>query len=369
MSNITINRNFVSTRNTYISRNVPKYIVIHETDNFAKGAGARRHAEAQFLGHLGTSVQYYSGSDGIYQAAEHTDGTYSIGIEYGGSHAVRDANNRNTINIEICVNSDGDYGKARQNAVELVKYLMKETGIPADRVIRHFDAKGKYCPRKMMDSPELWEDFKKQISGQTGAGTVTVQPEKEKPDKPAENNQKEIWYRVGSGWKEGICQKQTGAYHNKDFAIADCKPDQYVYDENGKIIYSGKNAAGGDTGGNTSVQGSASEYTLRQFILDVQKATGSGQDGIAGDETLGNTVTVSRNSHKYHAVVTPLERRLKALGYYTGEVEADRGEPPCFGKGMEEAVNAYQKKVLDYRSPDGEITARKKMWKSLLGVI
>ncbi|EOT28574.1 hypothetical protein C805_00095, partial [Eubacterium sp. 14-2] len=306
--------------------------------------------------------------DGIYQAAEHTDGTYSIGIEYGGNHAVRDANNRNTINIEICVNSDGDYETARANAIALVKYLMEETGIPADRVIRHYDAKGKYCPRKMMDRTELWEDFKKQISGQDGAGEEAVQPEDKKPEKPVEN-EKEIWYRVGSGWKGGICQKQTGAYHNKDFAIADCKPGQNVYDENGKIIYSGKDTAGGSTGGNTSAQGSVAGYTQRQFVLDVQKATGSGQDGIAGDETLGNTVTVSRSSHKYHAVVTPLERRLKALGYYTGEVEADRGEPPCFGKGMESAVSEYQKIVLKYQKTDGEITARKKMWKSLLGMI
>lgn len=366
MSNIKINREFISRNNTYAGRNVPAYICVHETDNKSKGAGARRHAEAQFLGHLSTSVQYYSGSDGIYQAAEHTDGTYSIGTEYGGNHAIHDANNRNTINIEICVNNDGDYAKARANAIELVKYLMKVTGIPAERVIRHFDAKGKYCPRKMMDNPELWEDFKRQISGQVGA--VIVQPENKKPDKPTENK-KEVWYRVGSGWKDGICQKQTGAYHNKDFAIADCKPGQNVYDENGKIIYSGKNAAGWATGGNTSAQGSTSGYTQKQFILDVQKAIGSGQDGIAGDETLGNTVTVSRNSHKYHAVVTPLERRLNTLGYYKGEVEADRGEPPCFGKGMEAAVNAYQKEVLRYQKMDGEITARKKMWKSLLGMI
>lgn len=347
---ININRDFISTKNTYIGRNAPVYIVIHETDNYAKGAGARRHAEAQFLGHLSTSVQYYSGSDGIYQAAEHTDGTYAIGIEYGGNHAVHDANNRNTINIEICVNSDGDYTKARQNAIELVKELMKTADIPAERVIRHFDARGKYCPRKMMDSPELWRDFQKQIGQEepdTGAGPFQ-----------GESRPMEEWYRVGSGWKGGICQKQTGAYHNKDFAIKDCKPGQNVYDENGNIIHSGGKEGGQEQAG----------YTQKQFILDVQKATGSNPDGISGDETIGNTVTVSRNSHKYHAVVTPLERRLKALGYYTGEVEADRGETPCFGKGMESAVNEYQKTVLEYQKTDGEITARKKMWKSLLGM-
>ncbi|MCI9530279.1 MAG: N-acetylmuramoyl-L-alanine amidase [Lachnospiraceae bacterium] len=344
-----INKDYISKNNTYAGQNRPKYIVIHETDNYADGAGAQRHASAQAAGHLGMSVQYYSGSDGIYQAAGHSDGTYSIGVEYGGSHEIKDATNRNTINIEICVNPDGDYAKARANAIELVKYLIRTTGIPADRVIRHFDAKGKYCPRKMMDDPKLWEDFKKKI------GHVV----KEEPVQGVDKG-KEAWYRVGTGWKDGICQNQSGAYHNRDFAIADCKAGQYVYDSSGNVVYAGGGASGGRPD---------SSYTQRQFVIDVQGATGSRQDGMAGDETLGNTMTVSRNTNKHHAAVTPLERRLKALGYYAGEVEADRGEPPCFGKGMEAAVNEYQKKVLGYKNPDGEITAKKKMWKSLLGVV
>lgn len=236
-----INKNYISDKNTYRGQNKPKYIVIHETDNFSKGAGAKRHASAQAAGHLSTSVHYYAGSDGVYQAAEHQNGTYSVGKEYGGSHSVKDASNRNTINIEICVNSDGDYAKARGNAIELVKDLIKQTGIPADRVIRHFDAKGKYCPRKMMDTPALWEDFRSQIG----------QPQKESPGEketsvPAvKKEEAEPWYRVGSGWENGICQNQTGAYHNKDFAIKDCKPGQKVYDEGGKVIYA--NVSGGQT--------------------------------------------------------------------------------------------------------------------------
>ncbi len=158
-----INKNYISINNTYTGENNPVYIVIHETDNFSKGANANRHAQSQAAGDLSTSVHYYSGSDGVYQTADHADGTYSIGKEYNGEHNVGDATNRNTINIEICVNEDGDYTKARENAIALVKYLIAQTGIPASKVIRHFDAKGKYCPRNMMDHPELWEDFKNQI--------------------------------------------------------------------------------------------------------------------------------------------------------------------------------------------------------------
>lgn len=341
---MNINKEFISKVNTYQGQNAPVYIVIHETDNWNNGAGAQRHASAQAAGHLDTSVHYYSGSDGVYQAAEHNDGTYSVGREYGKDHAVKDANNRNTINIEICVNADGDYNTARANAIELVKYLMQTTGIPAGRVIRHFDAKGKYCPRQMLDNPALWEDFKAQIG----------QPAK---NNPVVSQEAETWYRVGSSWANGVCQGQTGAYHNLDFAIADCKPGQNVYDSEGNIIHAGSH----------DQQASAEGYTQRQFIRDVQAATGSKVDGKAGKETIGNTVTVSRKKNKNHAVVTAIERRLKSMGYYTGVIEADEGRTPNFGPGMDTAVKSYQK---DYGCVvDGEITSQKKTWKSLLGMI
>lgn len=338
-----VNRNFISKKNTYEGKNNPKYIIVHETDNFRKGADARAHASAQAAGHLDTSVHYYVDELDVYQAAEHQDGTYSIGREYGGNHAITDANNRNTINIEICVNEDGNYSKAREHAIELVKYLIQTTGIPASQVIRHFDAKGKYCPRKMMDNPSLWEDFRAKIGD-----VVTVQPE------PAPEQEK--WYRVGTGWKNGICQNQTGAYYNLNFAIADCKAGENVYDWYGNIVHSGGQIT--ETG-----------YTQKQFIRDVQAATGSKVDGFAGDETIGNTITVSRKENKNHEVVTHLERRLKALGFYDGVIEADEGSTPNFGLGMEKAVNEYQKQVNGKKKPDGEITARQRMWKSLLGMI
>lgn len=350
-----INKDFISKNNTYAGKNSPQFIVIHETDNYSVGAGAKRHAEAQSLGHLSTSVQYYAGSDGIYQAAEHSDGTYSIGIEYGGDHSVHDANNRNTINIEICVNKDGDYMKARQNAIELVKHLMKVTGIPAGRVIRHFDAKGKYCPRKMMDSPKLWEDFKRQVAGQPPA--ADGEPANKGSAQPEADKQEEVWYRVGYGWENGICQNQTGAYHNKDFAIADCMRGQSVYDGEGNIVYSiftGNGQWGLERG---------SSYTQKEFVFDVQEATGSNPDGIAGDETIGNTVTVSCMKNRRHPVVSYLQKRLNALGYYCGDADGVAGAK------FTVAVNAYQKDVLGYRSLDGEVTARKKMWKSLLGML
>lgn len=151
--------------NCYASQNHPKYIVIHETDNFNKGAGAASHARAHNNGNLATSVHYYVDDVAIYQTLNHTDGAWAVGKQYG-TPLVAGVNNNNTINIEICVNPDSNYDKARLNCVDLVRHLIQEMGIPADRVIRHYDAKRKWCPRKMMDSPELWTDFCLRIRGQ-----------------------------------------------------------------------------------------------------------------------------------------------------------------------------------------------------------
>ncbi len=106
-----------------------------------------------------------------------------------------------------------------------------------------------------------------------------------------------------------------------------------------------------------------SEYTKKQFIRDVQSCTGSNPDGIAGKETIGNTITISAVKNRKHSVITPVQKRLNTLGYDCGTADGIAG--PKFTS----AVNRYQSRVLKYRTTDGEITAGKKMWKSLLGMI
>lgn len=104
-------------------------------------------------------------------------------------------------------------------------------------------------------------------------------------------------------------------------------------------------------------------YERTQFIMDVQRATGSVVDGKAGKETIGNTITVSATKNRKHPVVKAIQKRLNALGYDCGTVDGIAG--PKFTA----AVNRYQKEVLGYKNLDGEITAGKKMWKKLLGMI
>lgn len=102
-------------------------------------------------------------------------------------------------------------------------------------------------------------------------------------------------------------------------------------------------------------------YTLTQFIKDVQKATGAEVDGIAGSETISKTVTVSATINRKHAVVTPIQKRLNVLGFDCGTVDGIAGS--LFTK----AVKAYQR--ANGCESDGEITAKNKTWKKLLGML
>jgi peptidoglycan hydrolase-like protein with peptidoglycan-binding domain len=102
-------------------------------------------------------------------------------------------------------------------------------------------------------------------------------------------------------------------------------------------------------------------YTLVQFIKDVQKACGASVDGIAGTETISKTVTLSASKNRTHAAVKAVQKRLYALGY-TMVGEADGIAGPKFTA----AVIEFQEKNKCW--VDGEITARHKTWKKLLGM-
>ncbi|MFH0330713.1 N-acetylmuramoyl-L-alanine amidase [Clostridium perfringens] len=149
----------LSTTNVTLNSNNPKYIIIHETDNTSRGAGAETHCKAQANGNIGkASVHYYVDDTGVYQAVEHKHATWNCGDgnnRYG-------INNKNTISIEICVNSDSDYNKAVDNTVELVRYL-KNGYYSNCQVVRHYDASRKNCPRKILANG-YWNTFLERVN-------------------------------------------------------------------------------------------------------------------------------------------------------------------------------------------------------------
>ena len=159
-----IDRSLISNTNTY-SENDPKCIVVHNTDNFAAGADALAHARAQYNGNFQNMSAHYYVDDGdtAYQAAPHSRGCWHGAVNYGGNNRYGRFGNRSSIGVEMCVQAGYNYEKAFQNTVAVVKEIMRETGIPASRVYRHYDICSKHCPSQIIERGD-WERFKSLIS-------------------------------------------------------------------------------------------------------------------------------------------------------------------------------------------------------------
>lgn len=124
-------------------------ITIHETGNMSTGAGAKSHAAYIKKVTTKTSWHYTVDDKEIYQHLPINENAWHAGDGSKGK------GNRSSIAIEICVNIDGDFEKAKENAKKLIQYLMKETGI--ETVIPHKNWSGKECPRKILNSG--WKTF------------------------------------------------------------------------------------------------------------------------------------------------------------------------------------------------------------------
>ncbi|ARJ23224.1 N-acetylmuramoyl-L-alanine amidase [Bacillus mycoides] len=135
----------------------PKYITIHETDNYSVGANARNHAQylySQATGTTDRSASWHFTVDDkeIYQHLPLNENAWHAGDGAEGT------GNRESIAIEIAVNQDGDYNKAVENARKLAAYLMGELNIPLENVKKHQFWSGKNCPAIMIRN-NAWEPF------------------------------------------------------------------------------------------------------------------------------------------------------------------------------------------------------------------
>ena len=137
------------------------YIVIHDTGNKSKGADADSHFRYFNGGNRNSSADFFVDGKKVLQVNDYTKYyTWHVG-DGKGKYGITNAN---SVGIEICVNADGNYDAAYRRAAELTRYLMKQLHIPAERVVRHYDASRKNCPASMSASGwALWEKFQRLI--------------------------------------------------------------------------------------------------------------------------------------------------------------------------------------------------------------
>ncbi len=140
--------------------NVPLYIVVHDTGNPGKGANALSHYKYFSGGNRNASAHYFVDDSNIIQIIRDKDQSWHCGDGHG-KYGIR---NNNSIGVEICINQDGNYEKAKSNAIDLIRYLMEKYNIPLDRVVRHYDASRKNCPASMSANGwAAWYEFKDRL--------------------------------------------------------------------------------------------------------------------------------------------------------------------------------------------------------------
>ena len=174
-----------------------EYIVIHYTSN--QGDTAKNNADYFAREKVGASAHYFCDKNEIWQSVKDTDTAWHCGAK---TYRHPECRNANSIGVEICMNDKK--GNVRQGSIataaELVRYLMQRYGVPVDRVIRHYDVTGKYCPGPMVDDPALWAAFKQSLT-QTEDDSVRYKYYDDMPDwaKPTVSKLVKKGYLKGEG--------------------------------------------------------------------------------------------------------------------------------------------------------------------------
>lgn len=127
----------------------PTRIVVHNTANDAPAANE--------IAYMIRNDNYTS----FHYAVDDVQALQGLLENRNGWHAGdgNGAGNREGIGIEICYSLNGGerFIKSEQNAVELIVDILKRYGWGIDKVTKHQDYSGKYCPHRTLDMG--WDRF------------------------------------------------------------------------------------------------------------------------------------------------------------------------------------------------------------------
>ena len=134
-----------------------RLITIHNTGNTNKGANARAHAnylKGDTAAGIPVSWHYTVDERDIFQHLPDNEDAFHAGDGAGNG-------NRQSIGIEICMNSDGDLRGATDKAAELAAHLCTEYSIPVTNIVQHNRwNSNKSCPQMLRSNrPYNWDAF------------------------------------------------------------------------------------------------------------------------------------------------------------------------------------------------------------------
>lgn len=150
----------------------PTRIVVHNTANDASA-----NNEVSYMIRNNEKVSFHFAVDDkeIVQGIPLDRNAYHAGDGSGKG-------NREGIAIEICYSKSGGdrFIKAEQNAAKFIASLLKERGWGIDKVTKHQDYSGKYCPHRTLDMG--WERFLNMIRAELGQTQVDVTTSSKEPN-------------------------------------------------------------------------------------------------------------------------------------------------------------------------------------------
>ena len=140
--------------------------------NTANDAPAENEANYMRNNDKKVSFHYVIDDKEVIQCIPENRNAFHAGDGAGGN------GNRKYIAVEICYSKSGGekFTKAEKNAAEFIAKGLKAKGWGIDKVKKHQDFSGKYCPHRTLDLG--WERFLNLIRGYLGQATVSTSPSK-----------------------------------------------------------------------------------------------------------------------------------------------------------------------------------------------
>ncbi|MEC0384628.1 peptidoglycan-binding protein [Bacillus velezensis] len=136
----------------------PEYITIHNTANDASAAN-----EISYMTGNSESTSYHFAVDDkeVIQGIPLNRNAWHSGDGTNGT------GNRKSIAVEICYSKSGGarYRAAETLAIKFVAQLLKERGWGVDKIRKHQDWNGKYCPHRIL-SEGRWDQVKAAIAAE-----------------------------------------------------------------------------------------------------------------------------------------------------------------------------------------------------------
>lgn len=144
----------VSNRVSFGRGNPRNYLTIHQTGNTDEGSNAMAHHRLQARSGVGYGWHWQVDDEMAIQTHDHSFKIWNAGDGRGKG-------NTESISIEICVNSDGNYKKSVENGAKLAAMILKEENIDISRMVQHNYWSGKDCPHEIRYGKDgiTWTDF------------------------------------------------------------------------------------------------------------------------------------------------------------------------------------------------------------------